>query len=118
MRRQMSFVLTVEQARNKTKIVTRRLGWGFLKLGDIIQQVVKTNGLQKGEKVEKIHLIEVIYTRIEPLNKMVYDSVYGYHECILEGFPGYTPDEFVAMFCKHYCCDPATPVNRISFRYI
>lgn len=116
--RNMSFMLTTEQARNKTKFVTRRLGWGFLKPGDMIQQVVKCQGLKKGESVEKIHVIEIRETRGEPLNSIVLDSVYGYHECFLEGFPDLTPDEFVAMFCKHNRCKPDEPVNRIAFYYV
>lgn len=82
------------------------------------QQVVKAQGLKKGEQVVKIHLIEVVSTRWEPLNKMVYDPVYGYHECILEGFPDLTPDEFVAMFCEHNKCKPDEPINRIEFKYL
>ena len=118
MPRNMSFMLTTEQARNKTKPVTRRLGWGFLRLGDIVQQVVKCQGLKKGEKVEKIHLIRIKSTRWEPLTRMVTNPVYGYKECALEGFPDLTPDEFVAMFCKANKCRPDREVNRIEFEYL
>jgi hypothetical protein len=114
----MSFMLTTEQARNKTKSVTRRLGWGFLKPGDRVQQVVKCQGLKKGEHIEKIHVIEISDTRWELLNLMTLKSVYGYHECILEGFPDLTPDEFVAMFCKHNWCNPDELINRIAFSYV
>jgi len=114
----MSFMLTTQQAYHRTKKVTRRLGWGFLKPGDIIQQVVKAQGLKKGEHPVKIHLIEIVSTRREPLNLMVSDSVYGYHECILEGFPDLTPDEFVAMFCEHNKCKPDKSINRIEFKYL
>jgi hypothetical protein len=44
----MSFSLTTQQARDKTKDVTRRLGWWFLEPGDIVQQVEKARGLKKG----------------------------------------------------------------------
>ncbi|MBN2420087.1 MAG: ASCH domain-containing protein [Deltaproteobacteria bacterium] len=114
----MSFMLTTEQARNKTKPVTRRLGWGFLKPGDIVQQVVKSQGLKKGQKVEKIHLIKIVSTRWEPLNLIVSDPVYGYKECALEGFPELTPDEFVKMFCDANRCKPYKLVNRIAFNYL
>jgi hypothetical protein len=30
----MSFMLTIDQVKNKTKTVTRRTGWTFLKPGD------------------------------------------------------------------------------------
>jgi len=49
--RNMSFFLTTDQIRNKTKTVTRRDGWLFLKPGDIVQACVKCQGLKKGEKI-------------------------------------------------------------------
>ncbi len=49
----MSFRLTAEQMRARTKTVTRRLGWSSLKPGDIVQPVEKAQGLRKGEKVVK-----------------------------------------------------------------
>lgn len=36
MPRNMSFSMTTEAVRNRTKTVTRRLGWEFLKPGDIL----------------------------------------------------------------------------------
>ena len=45
MPRNMSFMLTTEQVRNKTKTVTRRLGWWFLKPGEIVNAVEKGMGL-------------------------------------------------------------------------
>ena len=41
MPRNMSFMITKEQVRNRTKTVTRRLGWAFLKPGDIVNAVEK-----------------------------------------------------------------------------
>jgi len=117
MPRQMSFMLTTKQAYDKTKFVTRRLGWKFARVGDIIQQVEKGQGLKEGEHPIKIHLIELVEQRWEPLNLMVYDSVYGYEEVILEGFPDMTPDEFIAMFCEANKCYPNRLVNRLRFKY-
>ena len=48
----MSFALTTEQVRNRTKTVTRRLGWATAKAGDIVQPIVKGQGLKKGERVD------------------------------------------------------------------
>jgi hypothetical protein len=45
--RSMSFALTTDQVRARTKTVTRRLGWTFLKAGDRIRAVVRCHG--KGE---------------------------------------------------------------------
>ena len=52
--RNMSFMLTTEQIKNRTKTVTRRLGWRNAKPGDVVQPIVKGQGLQKGETVQKI----------------------------------------------------------------
>ena len=112
MPRNMSFFFTTKQVREKTKTVTRRLGWWFLKPGDIINAVEKCQGLKKGEKVKKICQIRIIQTRrgqldfITPL------------ECIREGFPLMGSKEFIEMFCKVNKCDSSTIINRIWFEYI
>ena len=108
----MSFMLTTEQVRNKTKTVTRRLGWWFLKPGDILNACVKCQGLKKGEKIEKICQIRVKEARGEELyfiNK---------EECIKEGFPEMEPEEFSEMFREEMKCRKDEIVNRIEFEYI
>lgn len=111
--RNMSFMLTTEQARNKTKTVTRRNGWWFLKPGDLIQQVEKCQGLKKGEKIKKIHVIRILSTRTEPLNKITNKEIEK------EGFPGKSKDWFIDMFCKsHKDITPFHEINRIEFEYI
>ncbi|MFH2064965.1 MAG: ASCH domain-containing protein [Pseudomonadota bacterium] len=112
MPRNMSFMLTTEQVKNGDKDITRRLGWWFLKPGEVLNTCEKCQGLKKGEKVKKINQIRIISTRAEPLN------VIDQQDCIREGFPEMTPDEFVKMFCRHNSCDPDTEVNRIEFEYI
>ncbi len=118
MPRNMSFMLTTRQARDQTKDVTRRLGWGYLEPGDFIQQAEKCQGLKKGEKIKRIHLIQVVSVRPEPLNRMIDHHAYGRKECIREGFPEMTPKQFIKMFCNHNQCDPFTVVNRIEFKYV
>ena len=66
--RNMSFALTTEQIRARTKTVTRRLGWEFLKPGDLVQAVVKCQGLKKGEKVEPLAELRIVAVRRESLN--------------------------------------------------
>lgn len=112
MPRNMSFSLTTEQAYKKTKTVTRRLGWWFLKPGDIVQQIEKGMGLKKGEKVKRIHLIRIVDTTPEALLKITHDDMRR------EGFPDMTPREFINVFCQHNRCFPYTIVNRIEFGYI
>ena len=113
MPRNMSFSITTEQYRNRTKTVTRRLGWWFLKHGDILNGVEKGMGLKKGEKLVKFGQHKIIFTRPEPLNAVTQEEV------ILEGFPDMTPTEFIDMFCRsHKGCRPETMVNRIEFEYL
>lgn len=81
----MSFFLTQVQFRNRSKTVTRRLGWHHVKVGDLIQGCVKCQGLKPGEQIEKLGVIEVVDVRIEPLNAITPEDV------IKEGFPGMTP---------------------------
>ena len=110
--RNMSFFLTTEQVREQTKDVTRRRGWSDLKPGERVQAVVKGQGIPKGEKVEKIVVIECVSNRRERLKEITQD------ECRREGFPQFTPEQFVKMFCEHNGCGAEEPVNRIEFAYV
>lgn len=112
MPRNMSFAMTTEQFKNKTKTVTRRFGWDFLKPGDIICGVEKAMGLQKGEKIKKLGMIRIISTRKEPLDAITKDDV------IKEGFPDWIPSDFIVMLVLHYNVSPKAMVNRIEFEYI
>lgn len=111
--RNMSFMLTTEQFKNRTKIVTRRLGWWFLEHGDTVQAVEKGMGLKKGETVVKLGLIYIISTHPQQLDLITEKEV------AREGFPGKSPEWFIDMFCKsHKKCTPQTLVNRIYFSYL
>lgn len=112
MPRNMSFAMTTNQVNERSKDVTRRFGWWFLKPGDTIQAVEKAMGLKKGEKVQRLGLIEVVSTRSEPLSAITQDDV------IREGFPAWTPEQFIQMLVDHYRVDPSREVNRIEFRYV
>jgi hypothetical protein len=112
-------MLTTEQYRNHTKTVTRRLGWRFLKPGEILNGCEKCQGLKKGEKQVKMGQHRVLSTRWEPLRRMIDDPEYGREEVVKEGFPDMTPAEFVEFFCaSHRGCVPETLVNRIEFDYL
>ena len=116
--RNMSFALTTEQARNKTKTVTRRMGWWNLKPGELVQQVVKSQGLKKGEHIEKIHVIRILKTGVEPINRLIHEPEYGQSEIIKEGFPSWSPLEFVLFFCSTHNCEGDAKPNRIEFEYV
>jgi hypothetical protein len=118
MARNQSFALTTRQYKNQTKTVTRRNGWLFAKVGDVLNGVEKCQGLKKGEKVVKLGQHRVMDVRREPLGLMTDNLVYGRMECIREGFPDMTPVEFVEMYCKHNKCTPDTVITRIEFEYL
>ena len=113
MPRNMSFMLTTEQVRNRTKTVTRRMGWKFLKPGDILNAVEKCQGLKKGEKVKYICQIRVLNVMQIYLWTMTYD------ELKKEGFPDMSIQGFIRMFClSHKGCTRNSKVTRIEFEYI
>ena len=120
MPRNMSFALTTEQIKNRTKTVTRRVGWGFLNPGDIVNACVKCMGLKPGEKVQRLAQIRIVRTRIEPLSRMILQGEYGASEAAKEGFPGWSGDQFVEMFMEHMTAkfSADTLVNRIEFEYV
>ncbi len=104
--------MTTEQIKNKTKDITRRFGWWFLKPGDRVCAVEKGQGLKKGEKINRLKVIEIVSTRAEPLNAITKA------DCIREGFPEMTPVEFINMMIIYYGIKPDKIVNRIEFKYI
>ncbi len=115
MPRNMSFSLTTEQIRRRTKTVTRRKGWRFLTPGDVLNACVKCMGLKPGEKVEKICQIRVVDVRREPLNAIYAEGQAGADR---EGFPLISPKRFVDVFCKHMGGSRDQEVTRIEFEYI
>ena len=119
MPRHMSFSMTTEAVRNREKTVTRRLGWDFLKPGDVLWAVEKGMGLKKGEKVKKLCQIEVVSNLTEWLDDLYdYNPIAARFELECEGFPDMTPREFIQMFCDANGCRPHVPVNRIEFEYL
>ena len=112
MPRNMSFTLTIEQVKNKTKTVTRRLGWWFLEPGDTLNACEKCQGLRKGEKINRLCQIRVVSTRTEWLHDITQD------DCVREGFPDMQPRDFVRMFGKAMSLKEMARVNRIEFEYL
>lgn len=112
MAKNISFSWTTEQFRNRTKDVTRRLGWWTLKRGEILCVVEKRMGLKKGEKVNRLGMIEVVSAKNEPLDHITPEEV------AREGFPGWTPARFVEFFCKAHRIPPYYQVRRIEFRHL
>lgn len=121
--RNMSFALTTDQIVGGTKDVTRRLGWEFLRVGDLLRPVRKCMGLRPGEKLEVLRdPIIVVGLRRERLDRMLTELDYGFEEVRREGFadhPSYRwPSAWVDMFCaSHKGCRPETIITRIEFSY-
>lgn len=65
MPRNISFALTTEQIRNRTKTVTRRLGWKNLKVGQVLNACVKCMGLKPGEQIQRLGQIRVVDVTFE-----------------------------------------------------
>ena len=105
-------MLTTAQIKNRSKTVTRRRGWSFLKHGDILNACVKCMGLKKGEAIQKLCQIRVIDVRVEQLNVITQE------ECFKEGFPEKTPEEFVTMFVTHTGGLTCELITRIEFEYV
>jgi hypothetical protein len=108
----MSVSLTEQQVRDRTKLVTRRLGWLMLQPGDTLTLCRKVMGRRKGEPLVRIVDVDVVSVRRERLDAITAQDV------DLEGFPGMTPAEFIAFFCgTHKGCAPSTEVTRIEWRW-
>lgn len=112
MPRNISFYHTQQQIRDQTKTVTRRLGWLFLKSGDILNACEKCQGLGKGGKIKRLGTIQVTNVRREKLYAITPE------DCAAEGFSEMTPVDFIEFFCKAMDCEPETIVTRIEFEYI
>ena len=117
MPRLMAVALTLEQVRNRSKTVTRRKSWMqkgrfMLAPGDPLVLCEKVQGRKPGEPLVRIVTVTVVSVRRERLDAITPADV------IAEGFPSYTPDQFVAFFCRtHRGCGPAGLVTRIQWAY-
>lgn len=121
--RNISFMLTKPQILDRSKTVTRRVGWEKLVPGQLLRGVEKCMGLKAGETVKELAVIRVVSVRREPLSAMSNDPDYGFDECAKEGFAQHPslrwPSQFVEFFCNsHRGCTPDTVVTRIEFEYV
>lgn len=102
--RNMSFSITTRQFIERTKWVSRRNGWIFLKPRDLVCGVEKAMGLKKGQKINRLGIIRILSARREALNRIDQAA------CILEGFPEMSPTYFIG--------NPDQIVTRIEFEYV
>lgn len=125
MSRLMSVSLTERAVVERTKTVTRRLGWKFLKPGDRLTLCRKVMGRKKGEPLVRLAEVEVIDVRRERLSQIddadvicegltTEDADFG--EWYEDGFP--TPVAWVVWFCEEMNVDPYDEVTRIEWRFL
>ena len=115
--RNMSFSMTTQQVRDRTKDVTRRAGWVKLQPGSLLCAVEKGMGLKLGEKVVRLGVIRVVDVRQERLDALLAGGSYGIEEMRREGFPGLDPAEFVGRF-RVRGVPPEKVITRIVFEYV
>ena len=91
---------------------TRRIGWKFAKPGDHVTLCRKVMGRKKDEPLERIADVELVSVTDTILDTITADEVSR------EGFPGWTPYEFVDFFCRHMKVESWVTVTRIEWRYL
>lgn len=128
----MSVAHTEAQVRARTKTVTRRLGWRKLKPGHEITLCPKVMGRRhacryciKGEPfcihcdgtghvtdpLERIVTVRVLSAFREPLDLITPSDV------VAEGFPDWTPEQFVDFYARTFKVPRDQELTRIEFRY-
>jgi hypothetical protein len=116
MSRLMSVALTEQAVRDRAKTQTRRLGWAYLKPGERLTLVRKAMGRKRPdgtvEPLVRICNVEVVDARREQLDSITPE------DCAAEGFPQFTPQQFVEFFCEHMRCTPDTWVTRVTWQYL
>lgn len=112
--RNISCSHTKEQVRNRTKTVTRRLGWKNLKPGTLLRVVEKAMGLKPGEKIVPMAVVRVTKVTRERVWEIGKDP----KDVAREGFPENTAAEFVQFFCRTFDVHWDDFVTRIEWEYV
>jgi len=111
--RNMSFALTTQQILDRTKTVTRRLGWESLKPGDLVCAIEKGHGLKKGEKVKRLAVLRIVRVDYERLWQIPDKDI-----AREGGFPDWTMEQFVTLLLKALPGCRWTGYTRIEFEYV
>ncbi len=124
MARLMSVSLTEPAVVDRTKTVTRRLGWKFLKRGDRLTLCRKVMGRRKGDPLVRLAEVEVVDVRRERVWDITDDDI-AREGVDPEWFEEYFEDTrqpgqvaWVAWFCEQMDCAPDDEVTRIEWRYL
>lgn len=90
----MSVALTTQAVRDRAKTQSRRDGWLRLMAGDQLALCPKYRGVRREDR-ELITIVDVLSVRREPLSAITAGDV------LAEGFPDFSPAEFVAFFLSN-----------------
>jgi hypothetical protein len=112
----MSVTLTEAAVVTRQKTVTRRMGWRNLDVGEHLTLCRKVMGRKRkdGTVEPLVRLAEVFVWSVFPV---VLEEITP-ADVVREGFPDWTPEQFVRFFCEHMKCQPTAIVNRIEWRYL
>ena len=128
MPRLRSVSLTEAAVVDRTKTVTRRLGWLMLKPGDRLTLCRKVMGRRRPdgtvEPLVRLVDVEVVSVRRERVWDITDDDIAGegvpvelFDEHYTDtGLP--TPTAWVDWFCEQMRCRPDDDVTRIEWRYL
>lgn len=124
MPRLMSVAYTEAQVLDRTKHVTRRLGWRHARPGQRVVLCRKVMGRKPNEPLVRLVVVEFKDVRRESLWPLCQLDDEGQHsewardEMAREGFPGMDPTAFVLQFfVKAQRTKPTAEVTRIEWRY-
>lgn len=123
MSRLMSVALTEDAVRDRTKTVTRRLGWRDLEPGDRLTLCRKVQGRRRKdgtvEPLVRLADVQIVSVRREPLDVITPADVAREGFPAVDGVGGWMAVEaFIRFFCHHMRCTPDTEVSRIEWRYL
>ena len=115
--KRMSFFLTQDPIRSLTKFVTRRNieTWVDARPGDRLLPIEKGQGLKAGES-QKLLLPARWQIELVSCDERLIGDI-DRADCILEGFPDMTPNDFVDMYAANSAKQVKT-VRRFLFRYV
>lgn len=121
MPRLMSVAFTEHAVVDRTKTVTRRKGWMFLKPGDRLTLCRKVMGRKAGEPLVRLAEVEVLAVRREALARVVRQG-----ELEKEGFPFHrrrqtgvaTTGDFIRKYFEPQGLSREDMVTRIEWRYL
>lgn len=120
MARLMSVTFTEQAVLDRTKTVTRRKGWTFLKPGDHLALCRKVMGRKPGEPLVRLAMAEVVHVQRHPLSLLLAcDPQEAAEEMVREGFPGLDPRDFIdRYFVQAQGMAVDDVVTRIEWRYL